>query len=92
MDSALNAIITSKALEINPRVVQDLSHSPDNVQVDKALSPSFELLPTAKMYTEQKDHLEMDHEGFPFNFSKLVLLYYSLIANKVSVRAACQEQ
>ena len=42
----------------------------------KALSPSFELLFTVERSTdeEQKDHLEMDHDGFPFNFSKSVPL------------------
>ena len=106
MDSALNAIIISKAFGIDPLVpeeenepleaerVQDLTGGSDNMHVDDSPSPSFEVLSSMEILTEEEkeSHMENDLNSCPFDASKLIHLYDSLIAKEIPVETACQEE
>ena len=106
MDSALNAIIVSKAFGIDPHVseeqneplaaevFQDQTDGSDNMQIDDTPSQSFEVLSSMEIPSEeeQESHMKSDFNGFPFDSSKLVHLYDSLIGKEITVESACQEE
>eukprot|EP00794_Sanderia_malayensis_P004457 gene4457-5049_t len=86
MDSALNAIITSKAFGIDPLVseeqiepmevdnIRDLTDGSDDMQVDDISGSPFEVLSSIDIPTKEKQENPMKTilNGSPFDQSKLV--------------------